>query len=87
MSKTAIISARIEPKLKSTAERVFKKMGLTTAAAITLFYEQAANLQNGKLRQRRTPNLLTRKALDDAKARRNLESFENVESLFKNLGI
>jgi len=87
MRKTAIISAKIDPKLKSTAERAFKKMGLTTTAAITLFYEQVANMKNGSLRQLRIPNRLTRKALDDAKARRNLESFENIESLFKNLGI
>ena len=33
------------------------------------------------------PNETTRKALDDAKERRNLESFENVQSLFENVGV
>ncbi len=33
------------------------------------------------------PNETTRKALDDAKERRNLESFENVQRLFENVGV
>jgi hypothetical protein len=33
------------------------------------------------------PNAATRKALDDAKERRNLESFENVQSFFESVGV
>lgn len=87
MSKTAIISARIDPKLKNSAEQVFKKMGLTTTQAITLFYEQVVNMKNGLPFQTKIPNQATRKALEDAKMRRNLESFDSVKSLFENLGI
>jgi hypothetical protein len=57
------------------------------AATITLFSERGANMKNGPFRRRRIPNRLTRKALEDAKARRNLERFESVQSLFENLGI
>lgn len=44
-------------------------------------------MKNGPFRRRRIPNRLTRKALEDAKARRKLERFESVQSLFENLGI
>jgi addiction module RelB/DinJ family antitoxin len=40
MSKTAMIRARIEPKLKSSAENALKKMGFTPTEAITIFYRQ-----------------------------------------------
>jgi len=32
------------------------------------------------------PNELTRKALEDARTRRNLESFDSVDDLFEDLG-
>ncbi|MGH7600617.1 MAG: type II toxin-antitoxin system RelB/DinJ family antitoxin [bacterium] len=87
MSKTAIISARIDPKLKNNAERVFKRLGLTTTQAITLFYKQVVGAKNDSPFQAKTPNQATRKALDDAKARRNLESFNSPQELFKSLNI
>ncbi|MCI0696341.1 type II toxin-antitoxin system RelB/DinJ family antitoxin [candidate division KSB1 bacterium] len=87
MSKTAIISARIDPKLKNNAERVFKRLGLTTTQAITLFYEQVVGAKNGLPFQAKIPNRATRKALDDAKARRNLESFNSPQELFESLNI
>lgn len=35
-----MIRARIEPKLKSSAENALKKMGVTPTEAITVFYRQ-----------------------------------------------
>ncbi|MDZ7361425.1 MAG: type II toxin-antitoxin system RelB/DinJ family antitoxin [candidate division KSB1 bacterium] len=86
MAKTAMISARIDPKLKNNAERVFKKLGLSTKEAITLFYKQV-DLQRDLPFDVKIPNETTRQALNDAKTRRNLESFDSTESLFKSLGI
>jgi len=40
MSKTAMIRARIEPKLKTSAENALRKMGVTPTEAITVFYRQ-----------------------------------------------
>ena len=87
MSRTAIISARIDPKLKNNAERVFKRLGLTTTQAITLFYEQVVGAKNGLPFQAKIPNQATRKALDDAKARHNLESFNSPQELFESLNL
>ena len=46
MSKTETVRARIEPGLKSKAEYVFRKLGLTPTQAIRLFYKQV-ELRNG----------------------------------------
>lgn len=40
MPKTAMIRARIEPKLKTSAENALKKMGFSPTEAITIFYKQ-----------------------------------------------
>ena len=40
MNKSSTIRARIEPDLKNKAEHIFRKLGLTTTQAITLFYKQ-----------------------------------------------
>lgn len=40
MAKDTTVRARIEPELKTRAEKVFGKIGLTTSEAITLFFKQ-----------------------------------------------
>lgn len=86
MAKTATISARIDSELKNRAERVFRELGLTSSQAITLFYKQV-ELQQGLPFTVKIPNDLTIKALEDARTRRNLESYNTVEDLFDDLGI
>ncbi len=86
MTKTAVISARIDPELKATAERVFQELGLSTTQAITLFLKQV-ELQHGLPFEVRIPNAATRSALQDAQARRGLREFDSVEELFADLEI
>jgi DNA-damage-inducible protein J len=86
MPKTSTISARIDPELKNRVDQVFKDLGLTTAQAITLFYKQV-ELQHGLPFSVKIPTDTTMKALEDAKLRRNLETFNTAEDLFDDLGI
>ena len=86
MAKTSTISARIDPELKNKVDQVFKDLGLTAAQAITLFYKQV-ELQHGLPFNVKIPNETTMKALEDAKLRRNLETFNNAEDLYEDLGI
>ncbi len=86
MAKTAVVSTRMDPELKRDAEQVFRALGLTTTQAITLFYRQV-DLQRGLPFSVRLPNETTRKALVDARERRNLESYDSAESLFEDLEI
>jgi len=86
MVKTSTISARIDPELKNRAERVFRELGLTSSQAITLFYKQV-ELQQGLPFIVRIPNDLTVEALEDARLRSNMESYNTVGDLFDDLGI
>jgi len=86
MPKTGIISARVDSKLKRNAEEVFKELGLTTTQAITLFYKQV-ELERGLPFAIRMPNDVTAEALEQARTRQNLGSFNTIEDLFEDLGI
>jgi len=86
MPKTSTISARIDPELKSSVDYVFKKLGLTAAQAITLFYKQV-ELQRGLPFSIKIPAQETKNALNDAKKRRNLESYDTTDELYNELGI
>jgi DNA-damage-inducible protein J len=86
MPKTAVISARIDPELKRDAEEVFKELGLTATQAITLFYKQV-ELERGLPFAVRVPNNATVEALEQARTRQGLESFNTLDDLFKDLQI
>jgi DNA-damage-inducible protein J len=86
MPKTAVISARIDPDLKHEAEEVFRELGLTATQAITLFYKQV-ELERGLPFAVRVPNDATAEALEQARTRQDLESFNTLDDLFEDLGI
>jgi len=86
MPKTAVISARVDPELKQNAEKVFQKLGLTASQAITLFYKQV-ELERGLPFAVRVPNPATVEALEQARTRQGLESFNTLDDLFEDLGI
>ena len=86
MPKTAVISARIEPELKQGAEEVFRELGLTASQAITLFYRQV-ELERGLPFAVRVPNDMSVEALEQARTRQQLESFNTLDDLFDDLQI
>jgi DNA-damage-inducible protein J len=86
MSKTAVITTRVESELKQNVEQVFRELGLTTTEAITLFLRQV-NLHQGLPFMLKIPNATTAQALQEAHSRHNLESFNSTKELFEDLGI
>lgn len=81
--KTETLNTRIEPTLKSNAERILKKLGLSNAEAIRLFYTQIC-LNKGLPFDVKIPNkttLTSMHELDTGKAKK----FNSVESLFEDL--
>jgi len=60
MQKSAMVRARVEPKLKEDAEKLFEQLGLSTTQAITLFYRQVV-LRRGLPFDVIIPNATTRK--------------------------
>ncbi len=86
MAKEAAISARMDPELKRNAEKIFKKLGLTTTQAITMFYKQV-ELQRGLPFSVQLPNETTAQALEEARTRQKLASFNTLDDLLEDLGI
>ena len=86
MPKTAMVRARVEPRLKERAERVLIRLGLTPTEAITIFYRQV-QLRNGLPFDIVIPNATTLKAFRDTDAGRDLVVCENAEDMFKKLSI
>jgi DNA-damage-inducible protein J len=86
MTKSAMVRARVEPKLKQEAESLFDRLGLSTTQAITLFYRQVA-LRRGLPFDVVIPNATTRKTFDDADGGKNLVVCKNADDMFEKLGI
>jgi len=86
MNKSSTIRARIEPDLKDNTERIFRKLGLTTTQALTLFYKQV-ELRKGLPFDVAIPNETTRRTLADIDSGRNLVLCEDADDMFEKLGI
>ncbi len=84
MAKSEMIRARVEPGLKRDAEAVLDKLGMTPTEAITLFYKQVT-LYRGLPFPVRIPNATTRKALQEARSGKNIESFDSVAAWAKEM--
>lgn len=85
MTKTATISARIDPETKEAAESIFRDLGLTASQAISLFYRQV-QMRHGLPFEVRVPNRETADALRQAQAREGLTDVDSVDALFDDLG-
>ncbi|HOT90454.1 MAG TPA: type II toxin-antitoxin system RelB/DinJ family antitoxin [Anaerolineae bacterium] len=86
MTKKAVVSARVDPELKTNVEQVFKALGLTTTQAITLFFKQV-EYWKGLPFEVKIPNRDTVQALEDARARQNLVTFNSLDDLLSDLEI
>jgi len=76
----------MEPDLKDKAEHIFRKLGLSTTQALTLFYMQV-ELRNGLPFDIAIPNETTRRTLADTDSGRNLVLCKDADDMFKKLGI
>jgi len=81
MTKTATITVRLDPKVKTDAQAVFDKLGLTTTQAVSLFLNQVS-LNRGLPFDLHIPNAETVKAIEDALVSRNLHQAKNADDLF-----
>jgi DNA-damage-inducible protein J len=84
MAKSAMIRARVEPKLKRSAEAVLGTLGVTPTEAVTVFYTQVS-LQRGLPFDVRIPNKETRRAIREARAGKNLIRYRTLEEFKKDM--
>ena len=80
-AKRGFINARIEPKLKKSAEAVLDKIGLSTTDALTIFFKQVV-AHKGMPFEVKVPNRETIKAMRDAEAGRTESFTGTAEQLF-----
>jgi len=86
MAKTAMIMARTEPDLKSDAEKILKKLGLSTTEAINLFLSQI-RLHKGLPFDVKIPNKTTRETFKKTDEGKELVKSKNADDMFNRLGI
>lgn len=85
-TKSAMIRARIEPKLKADVEKLFAKLGVSSSEAIQMFYAQV-RLHKGLPFDVHIPNAATRKTFCDTDAGKELVHAKDAADLFEKLGI
>ena len=71
--KSAVVNARMETELKSEVEAIFRKLGMNTTQAITMFFEQV-RLHRAVPFQIKLPNEETVEAMNDALTGKNMET-------------
>lgn len=86
MSKSATVSARVDPELKSEVEALFKELGLSVTGAINLFFRQVKLVQ-GLPFSERIPNAETLEAIRKSDKGEELVCSDNAEDMFEKLGI
>jgi DNA-damage-inducible protein J len=78
--KTQMLHARVDPKLKASAERVFSKIGITTTEAIRLFLKQV-ELHKGMPFPIAIPNSETVAAMSEANDTAMLKRYGSFRKL------
>lgn len=82
--KTLMIHARVEPKLKRSAERIFSAIGMTTTEAIRLFLKQV-ELHEGLPFPVSVPNAETVAAMKEANRPSALKRYRSFRELRERL--
>ena len=80
------IQARIEPKLKQSAEAIFSRLGLTATQAIRMFYAQV-EMQGGIPFDVVIPNQETQEAMDEGEDSTKLKKYASFKNLRDEVGV
>lgn len=80
MTRAATIQARIEPRTKREAEKVLRRLGVTPAEAIRVFYRQIC-LRRGLPFPVELPNERTVKTLTQSREGKGVRTFDSLEQM------
>lgn len=86
MGKTTTVRARVQPELKEHAEAIFKRLGINSTQANTIFYKQV-ELRGGLPFDFVIPTTTTTKTFEATDAGKGLVICRDAEDLFEKLGI
>lgn len=82
MPKTALVQARMEPKLKAEADAILASLGINATTAITLFYSQMVR-HRGIPIELKVPNDVTIEAMGEPKEA--MKEFASADELIADL--
>jgi DNA-damage-inducible protein J len=86
MAKSAIIHARTEVELKKEVETIFAALGLSTTAALNLFFRQV-KMRRGLPFSVEIHNEETLKTFSDSDSGKRLVENKSAKDMFRKLGI
>lgn len=86
MHRTAVITTKIEPRLKEDVNAIFKRIGLSTSDAITLFFKMVRK-NNGLPFEAEIPNDETLQAIEEIEQGKDLVICKDADDLSRRLGI
>jgi DNA-damage-inducible protein J len=86
MAKTAMINARTEKELKTEVEGILKTLGISTTAAINIFFKQV-KMRRGLPFPVEIPNEETLKTFRDSEGGRGLIESTDADDMFRKLGV
>lgn len=84
MAKTSVIQARIDPKIKSKAQKILGKLNISMSEAISIYLTQIT-LHQGIPFEIKIPNELTAKTLQKSQEGKELHKVSSVDELFQEL--
>jgi len=84
MNKSATIQARIDPGVKSKAQKILNKLNISMSEAISIFLTQVS-LNKGIPFEIKIPNKLTEETLRKSESGEELHEVADIKQLFREL--
>jgi DNA-damage-inducible protein J len=82
--KTVMVTARVNPDLKTSTGKILRELGISTTEAINMFFTQI-NQRQGIPFSVEIPNAETAKALDDSLAGIDMHRVSSIDQLYQEL--
>ena len=82
MNKSAYVSVRIHPEVKTETDKILRSLGVTPTEAITMFYRQII-MRRGLPFPVEIPNEVSRQAIQDAVNGVGMQTVNSIDDLMK----
>jgi DNA-damage-inducible protein J len=87
MSKTATMTIRLDPEVKSAAENIYSHYGMTLTEAVNVFFHQSINVKGLPFDLRPSPSMLEAlREVNEMKAHPDAhKGYRNVSEMFDDI--
>lgn len=84
--RTATISVRTEPETKKKVTAILKNYGISPSKAVDIFFHGVI-IHGGIPFELKVPNAATMRAIRDVEDKKNIETADSIDEVFKKLDI